>query len=132
MPVNTNTGTLHLNIKNIRSLKGCLRIAVFQGKDNFLVEGKELAVRKIEPITGEEQQLRFPDLSFGTYAIAIYHDENNNGKLDKNVLGIPSEPYSFSNNPKIKWKGPTYELAQFNFEKDETVLDLELRTWSKQ
>ena len=38
------------------------------------------------------------NLDPGRYAIILFHDENGNGKLDKNALGVPTEPYGFSNN----------------------------------
>lgn len=57
---------------------------------------------------------RFTGIASGTYAIAAYHDENANGKLDRNFIGIPSEPYGMTNDarPKI-FAAPTFDDAKF-------------------
>lgn len=44
----------------------------------------------------------------GDYAIAVYHDVNANGQLDKKVFGIPKEPYGFSNNFRPRFSAPTF------------------------
>lgn len=127
-----DAGTLTLKVNNIKSTKGTMRIALFQGEENFLQEGKELHPQAVEVQNNQPIQIEIPNVAYGTYALAIYHDVNNNGELDKNFMGIPSEPYSFSNNPKIKWRGPTYEGAKFTFQEDRSILELNLRKWSKQ
>ena len=48
-------------------------------------------------------------LPAGTYAIAVFFDENNNQKLDKNIVGYPKEKFGFSNNPKIVFSAPTFD-----------------------
>ena len=127
-----NIGTIVLQIENIASKEGAIQIALYQGESNFLKEGKELFPKMIKPITDSTATLEIPDVPFGTYAIAIYHDENGNGELDKNLVGIPKEAYSFSNNPKIKWRAPNYAETKFEFSSDKKVLDLRLRKWSNQ
>jgi uncharacterized protein (DUF2141 family) len=42
-------------------------------------------------------EFRIPNVRPGSYAIAIFHDLNGDGKLDRNLLGLPNEPYGFSN-----------------------------------
>ena len=56
----------------------------------------------------------FENIPNGKYAIMAYHDENNNGKLDTNFLGIPKEGYGFSNNAKGKFSAPSFEKASFD------------------
>jgi uncharacterized protein (DUF2141 family) len=51
----------------------------------------------------------------GTYAIAVYHDENSNGKLDSNFIGIPREGVGFSNNAKGHMGPPKFDAAAFRF-----------------
>ncbi len=43
-------------------------------------------------------EMRVRNVQPGTYAIAVFHDRNGNGRLDRNLLGLPAEPYGFSNN----------------------------------
>ena len=62
------------------------------------------------PVTGTvEQKVYRP----GTYAVAIYHDENGNKKFDKNFFGLPTEGFGFSNNPGILFGPPDHDEAAF-------------------
>ncbi len=49
----------------------------------------------------------------GTYGLALYHDENANGKIDRNGLGIPKEGFGFSNNPRIFLSAPSLGKVRF-------------------
>lgn len=67
--------------------------------------------------------LRFDNLPSGTYALALIHDENGNGKLDT-VMGIPREGFGFSNNPAIRFGPPSFKSASVGIasgESDEMV-----------
>lgn len=50
----------------------------------------------------------------GNYAIAVFHDENGNGKMDKRLFGIPKEPYGLSNNFRPRFSGPKFSDCQFS------------------
>lgn len=123
-------GELILQVKNIESARGMLHIAVYDEK-NFLQEGKELLKTTATVQNQQDLRVAIPDLPFGTYAIAVYHDVNNNGKLDKNYLGIPAEPYAFSNNPRAKWRSPTFDETQVELNAPQKDLHLELKRWKK-
>lgn len=49
----------------------------------------------------------------GAYGLALYHDENANGKIDRNGLGIPKEGFGFSNNPRIFLSAPSFAKVRF-------------------
>ncbi|MFN7116725.1 MAG: DUF2141 domain-containing protein [Saprospiraceae bacterium] len=123
-------GELVLYIQNIENAQGTLYVAVYN-ESNFLQEGKGLITTKFKVEKSDNQQVEIPNLPFGTYAIAIYHDVNNNGKLDKNALGIPAEPYAFSNNPKVKWRSPTFDETQIELNAPQKSLEVELKRWRK-
>ena len=54
----------------------------------------------------------------GVYAIAVYHDENNNGQFDR-LFAIPLEKYGFSNNAKVFLGPPTFKEASFQVKNNE-------------
>ena len=54
-------------------------------------------------------------MPYGIYALAIYQDENKNGKIDKNFLGIPTEHYAFSNDYKPTIKAPAFKDCKFPY-----------------
>ena len=85
-------------------------IAVYDHEDRFL--SKEV-VSEGKPINASSMAFSFKGLGSGIYAVSIYHDENDNGKLDANFMGIPSEPYAFSNNAKGMFGPPSFEDCRF-------------------
>jgi uncharacterized protein (DUF2141 family) len=61
--------------------------------------------------TAMKSEVVLTNLDPGPYAIILFHDENGNGKLDKNALGVPTEPYGFSNNVQGFLGPPAFEKA---------------------
>ena len=61
----------------------------------------------------------------------MYHDVNGNGVMDKNLIGIPKEPYAFSNNVNAKWSEPSFEEAQFTFDAQNKMIEIEVLEWSE-
>ncbi len=124
-------GDLVLQVSNIETPSGSLRVAIYDSEQNFLIDGNEISL-KIAPVKATNAlRISISDLPFGKYAIAIYHDVNNNGQLDKNYLGIPIEPYAFSNNPKVKWRSPTFTETQVELDEAQKDLSVELKRWRK-
>ncbi|HXX68370.1 MAG TPA: DUF2141 domain-containing protein [Polyangiaceae bacterium] len=73
-------------------------------------------VEKRVPITAGTTQCSFENVSAGTYAISVMHDENDNQKLDKNFFGVPTEGYGVSNNHTHAMSSPTWEESKFTVE----------------
>jgi uncharacterized protein (DUF2141 family) len=67
-------------------------------------------------------------LPAGNYAVSAYQDLNGNGKLDKNLVGIPSEPYGFSNNARPKFRAPNWDETRFELRAD-TQIEIKLEKW---
>jgi len=111
------TYNLTIEIKNIPTLKGNLFVGLFKPKSEFPIFGKQY-IGKVIPISAKTMTYVFKDLPEGEYAFAIYHDENKNGKLDKNMLGVPTENYGFSNNARKTFSAPSFEEASFELKKD--------------
>jgi len=120
---------IQLTLKNIDTTQGSIRIAVYDSPQAFEQQG-ETVYGTVIAITGPEETVQIPQLSYGTYVIAVYHDVNNNGKLDKTLLGIPKEPYAFSNNPIVKWSPPTYMACSFEFQAEHLQLEIRLQSWT--
>ncbi|NUO00517.1 MAG: DUF2141 domain-containing protein, partial [Saprospiraceae bacterium] len=60
-------------------------------------------------------------LAKGKYAVQLYHDENGNGKMDFNLLGIPKEGYGFSNDARGFMSEPAFEKQLFSLDQDRTI-----------
>ncbi|WP_232279356.1 DUF2141 domain-containing protein [Psychromonas ingrahamii] len=57
----------------------------------------------------------FTDILPGKYAMAVIHDENTNGKLDTNLIGVPKEGFGFSNNAKALLSAPSFSAPSFEY-----------------
>lgn len=66
-------------------------------------------------ISADVELIKFENIPYGDYAIAVLHDINKDGKLDKNFFGIPTEGYGFSNNAVEKFGPPSFLKASFAF-----------------
>ncbi|MCG8307820.1 MAG: DUF2141 domain-containing protein [Cytophagales bacterium] len=116
--------SLVLNVRNIKHGTGKIFVAVFDKEDKFMKEhfaDKEISVYTTDDLKTE---LKLPN---GKYAISIFHDVNNNRKLNTNFMGIPREPYGFSNNPKTTFGPPDFEKASFVLDGDCTEIDIILK-----
>lgn len=111
------THKLSIHISGISKIKGSLFIAIFRATDDFPVFGKQFKgiVKEVE---GKSQNYTFDNLPEGEYALAIYQDANRNKILDKNLLGIPTEIYGFSNNARRNFSAPSFQDAKFKLNKD--------------
>jgi uncharacterized protein (DUF2141 family) len=103
-------GKVEVTVKNIQELKGTIRMAVYSGEDNFMK--KSLASKEVN-VTGKEVTIVFENVKPGEYAISTYHDVDNNKELNTGFMGIPKEPYGFSNDARGTFGPPTYEKAKF-------------------
>lgn len=101
-----------LTIADIPKEEGEIRIAVFNSKKDY--QSKENPAFAIV-ITVDSKSITWSEtgLPFGEYAIAVYHDKNENGELDTNFLGIPKEAYGFSNNARGKFGPASWKDAKF-------------------
>ena len=126
------TSTLNLSIQNINKAKGNIMVAIFKGEENFLKDDKAVAskIALVEKIGALD--LTFPNLPYGEYSVAVYHDVNGNQKLDTNLFGVPTEPYGFSNNARSKWGAPKYKVARFQLNQLAQSMVINVKKWSKQ
>lgn len=107
-------GTLKVTVRGFNSDKGDAKCAIFNSKETFMAGDKGLRMAAL-PIKGGKAEWVLSDLPFGTYAIKVYHDENLNGKLDKNMMGMPKEQYGFSNDARGSFGPPDFDKTTFTF-----------------
>lgn len=86
-----------VDVGTLRNTGGFLGCRLFSSADGFPESGKDVVEVRVV-IAGATTRCVFPNVSAGIYAIAVMHDENDNRRLDKNFLGVPTEGYGVSNN----------------------------------
>jgi uncharacterized protein (DUF2141 family) len=118
---------IHIKILNIRNSTGTIGCALFESPDGFPVEYLRYAINiNVIKIRDTQASCDFEDIQPGTYALAIVHDENMNGKLDTQWLGIPTEGYGFSNDVKAMLGPPSFSAASFLYDGQEIRLTISL------
>lgn len=107
----TSAARLTVEITNLSQVGGTLRIALYKPGTKF---GRAKPDFYKNIIVGQpgDQKVEF-EVEPGTYALAVYHDLNNNNRLDKNLLGYPREPFGFSNNYRPSVAAPTFGDCAF-------------------
>jgi uncharacterized protein (DUF2141 family) len=106
---------LTVSVSGLKSDTGVLKVGLYNSEGTFL----RIPYKSIpSEIKGNVATIIFEGIPKGEYAISSYQDENSNGKLDRNEMGIPSEAVACSNNAKGYMGPPKYQDAKFNIDKD--------------
>ncbi len=106
---------IHVEISGFRSDKGQVLCALFSSADDFPKTADKAVAQARSAITGRHAVCEFHGMASGTYAVSVFHDENSNGKLDANTLGMPIEGVGASNDAKGHFGPPKFAAAAFRF-----------------
>lgn len=112
------TITLTIEVAITKYQKGSIYLALYKDEESFMKKSYKSIAEKV--IDGKVRFV-FEGIEKGPYAFSYFHDVNSNQKLDNNFLGIPKEPYGFSNNQKGRFGPPKFEKAKVDLQKDTTV-----------
>ena len=136
LPVNASE--LRITVEGIRSPHGTILIGLydslesftraieFSDKEGFLNDPNRVAAVALRANAAMKSEVVLTNLDPGQYAIILFHDENGNGKLDTNALGIPTEPYGFSNNVQGFLGPPAFKKAIMQVEADDKAVHIVL------
>ena len=118
---------LTIEVRGVRSTDGRVYVAVHgpEAKAEF-PSGDGVVDRFRESARVGVIRLVARDLPPGRYAVNAFHDENGNGELDTNLVGIPSEGYGFANDPVIRFGPPEFDAAAVTVGKSSEVAVLTL------
>lgn len=125
----SNEGALIIEVDNIQVPSGIIWVGIYNSEDNFLIKEKAIIEGFKVNKTGKKT-ITFDPLKYGKYAVALFHDINGNGELDKNWIGIPTEPYAFSKKTRNKWRVPRFNEIQFDFSQPSVHISTHLNRWS--
>lgn len=114
------SATINVEVSHIKNEKGSLVIGLYNIEETFPIKTEEYKslILDANSTTLKGQFKKIPN---GTYAIALFHDENSNEIMDKNFLGIPKEGYGFSNNAKAIFSAPSFDDAKFELNETTTI-----------
>jgi|JI10StandDraft_1071094.scaffolds.fasta_scaffold564063_2 uncharacterized protein (DUF2141 family) len=117
------SGRIVVNTDGYKSEKGFAMIALHNTSHTFLKKKEPFRKERIAITLGTAKAV-FNDIPYGTYSIAVFHDENSNFDLDASIVGIPKEDYGFSNNARKKYGPPKYNDTLFTLDAAEKTLEI--------
>ncbi|MFB9076825.1 DUF2141 domain-containing protein [Flavobacterium procerum] len=109
--MSAQNANLTVSVSGLKNSNGIVKVGLYNSEGTFL---KTTYKSQVSEIKDNEATVTFVGVPAGEYAISTFHDENNNGILDKNMMGIPSEDYAASNNAKGFMGPPSYQDAKFS------------------
>jgi uncharacterized protein (DUF2141 family) len=115
---------LTISVDGVEQATGTLYVAVYD-EENYL---KKPVYGTLIKVDREEITVVFDSITDGYYAVSIFHDENDNGKLDRGTYGIPIEKTGSSNNAKGSMGAPKFDDCKFTVE-DDTVIYITLTSY---
>jgi len=121
-----STGNLIVNISGFPSSDGFAMVALNNSEESYKGGENEAIAKTKTMVVDQKAQVIFTNLPYGSYGVSIYHDENSNGEMDKNMMGIPKEAYGFSNNAKGFFGKPDYKDVKFDLNSAEMQIVIKL------
>ena len=105
--LSSETSTLILEVSGYKKQSGHIMVAVFNSEAAFDSEGEPFRSANVA-VENAQTSITFGELPVGDYAFKVFHDTNDNGKLDTNAFGMPTEKYAFSRDASDPFSAPEW------------------------
>ncbi|CAN5559268.1 DUF2141 domain-containing protein [soil metagenome] len=119
IPLAADAADLRVTVSDGPAVPSTLYIALFASPDTMAAD-KPVASQTLQMREGNAQ-LVFMGLPPGRYVLKSFADENGNGKLDTNIVGLPTERYGFSNDAKGRMGPPGFDAAAVVLDGDRSI-----------
>ena len=116
---------LTIIVDRLRSPDAPIIMGLYNAENKFPDPKDQIREYHFKPKNGK-LVAHISDIQYGEFALAIYQDVNSNGKIDKNMVGVPTEPYAFSNNIKPVMKAPSFKDCKFEYNKKSNTINISL------
>ena len=127
LPSLSQAETLRVAIENVTKAKGSVIVSVYQGPQSY-GNGKNgspdlvlVKAASLSPMTFE-----FHNVQSDTVLVSVLHDRNDNKKMDTNFVGMPKEPYGFSNNARGRFGPISYEQGAVSMDSELVAVSINL------
>jgi len=120
---NDSITTISVKVIDLRNNDGKVGVTLFNSDEGFPSEYENAIDKKYVEINNKTAETIFENVPQGTYAIAVYHDEDEDGEIETSFIGIPREGVGSSNNPKSRMGPPRYRDCVFDTRQ---IQDLEI------
>ena len=116
-----NNKILTVKVSGIEDIKGNIVVNVYNSKEGFPTKPEKAKYNKTIKVLSKTMEITFDNIQDSIIAVSVYQDEDSNGELDTNFLGMPSEPVGVSNDAKGIFGPPSFEEAKFKFTSSKTI-----------
>ncbi|MGF1937331.1 MAG: DUF2141 domain-containing protein [Nostoc sp. ChiQUE02] len=120
-------GKLTVEIDGLKNKEGQVCASIFASSEGFPGDRDRVLQKQCTKITDTPLPITFENLKAGSYAVAVFHDQNNDGTLNSNVFGIPREGFGFSRNPEILARAAKFSEAAFLVAGPDTDIQIQLK-----
>jgi uncharacterized protein (DUF2141 family) len=131
IPVDSNDdspkGKIIIKVVNLRSNKGNVRSQLYNDPNYFPTNTDGAIKKTLGKIVNKESIIIFDNLNYGDYAVTVHHDEDLDGWMNKNILGLPSEGWGISKNPIVIVSLPSFDEAKIKLNSAITRIIIEMK-----
>lgn len=120
-------GNLTIEINGLNNQDGSVCLSLFNGSRGFPSDGQRAIDAECVEISTLPVQVTFDDLTYGSYAIAAYHDKNQDAQLNQGLFGIPTEGFAFSNDAPAQTGPASFQDAVFFLSQQDTTIQIQMR-----
>lgn len=117
-----------VHITNLEQITGTLYVGWYDNAEKFRENDKAIFRSTVEVQNLSEVTVTFKNIPQGKYAIAVFLDENDNYRIDRNLFGIPIEKYGFSNNLLPALRPATFEESVFELNGKKRLIEIKLKS----
>lgn len=115
---------IRVKVNGIERVQGTIKAALDSRAVDFDSATNTPFREKVVPVEAKTVSFEFSEIPPGTYAIRLFHDENDDGKLNTNLFGVPTEPYGISQNARARFGLPGFDEASFPVKEAPVTLDI--------
>lgn len=125
--VDASAETVTVRVTGFKGNVGKVDVMLWKEAAGFPTEPEKSVARKSVPVTGAQMEISFIELPKGRYAVAAYQDLNSNGRLDRSLLGWPTEPVGASNGATGIVGPPKFRDAAFELKQPTQLIEVKLK-----
>jgi uncharacterized protein (DUF2141 family) len=118
---------LQVSVSGMRSAKGSISITIYPDDAAHFLDGAYKLARQAVPVTLPVTHACFVVPGPGTYAVALFHDDNNSGHFETTPLGLPAKGFGFSNNPTLYFGPPALSRVRFSAHAGDNPIAVEMK-----
>ena len=117
---------LTVELKNLK-VEGTVYITLYNSEEGYPMDSGKAFAKNMKKVAANTEKIVFNDVPYGTYAVSVWHDQNDNQKMEKSLIGIPKEGLGVSNDAKGKMGPPKFKDAKFEVKQEKTDISITVK-----